>query len=152
MHANDFRFVTIPICPHIRKFILKYYNVTEPVTVKMGTLLATRFNYVFRMKQKRYNRKIERITEEMTFRLCYDLYRLNNDVNKGILINNEMDQMFRACLCHWVQAYQFLRIPERKGVKDFAKFYELSEDDFGLESLYKIWMRFKNRPHRTVGT
>lgn len=140
---NRTRF-TVPIFPHVRKFILKNYKVTDPIKVEDYNVLGKMVTLALRDNRKRvdYNDQYrDRLTASITIVLSKDQADLGPRIGKLIRINIHMDLIFKEHLLCWINALKGDGIPVNTACKMFLEYYNIEEKEYSLDAAYKYYQR-----------
>lgn len=112
---------TIPVFPHVKKFILKKYRLTNPIKTEETTSFGKSITLVLTKEQSEFGPR----------------------QNKLIRINQAMDDAFKEHLLTWVGAQQEAGIPAYAACKMFLQFYDIDEKEYTLDAAYRLWQRSK---------
>lgn len=138
---------TIPVFPHVKKFILKKYRLKNPIKTEETTSFGKSITLV--LKDNRLRLKYQdsqyrdRLTESLTLVLTKEQAEFGPRQNKLIRINQAMDDAFKEHLLTWVGAQQEAGIPAYAACKMFLQFYDIDEKEYTLDAAYRLWQRSK---------
>ena len=144
MHPKRNKF-TIPIFPHVKKFIIKN-NRGNPLKVEEYSTLGRIITLSLRDTRAsfEYNDQYrDRLTEKLTIILTDDQTKYGPRVQKLMRINIDMDRVFKEALIIWISAQKQQGIPPYTSCKLFLEHYALDESEYSLEAAYKYWQRSK---------
>lgn len=138
---------TIPVYPHVKKFILKKYRLRTPVKTEETTTFGKAITLV--LKDNRLRLKYQdsqyrdRLTASLTIVLTKEQSEFGPRQNKLIRINQAMDDAFKEHLLTWVSGQQEAGIPAYAACKMFLQFYDIDEKEYTLDAAYRLWQRSK---------
>ncbi len=135
--------VRVPIRPHLKKFILKHYKMEEPVPVQLPSLLGQQVFSLLRdrTRAKRIN---DKYTEVLTLVFCKEISRREVRLAKIILINHYFEKIFKSSMYLWTIAQDMEGRPAYHGIKDFLRYFGITEKEYSFESAHRAWLRYKN--------
>ena len=135
--------VRIPIRPHLKKFILKHYKMKEPVTVQLPSLLGQQVYSLLRdrTRPKRIN---DKFTDILTLELCDELARREVRLAKLILINHYFEKVFKSSMYLWTIAQDMEGRPAYHSIREFLRYFGITEKEYAFESAHRAWLRYKN--------
>lgn len=138
---------TIPVFPHVKKFILKKYRLRNPVKPEETTVFGQLITKVLkdnRMRLKYQDSQYrDRLTESLTIVLTKEQSEFGPRQYKLIRINQAMDDAFKEHLLTWVGAQQEAGVPAHAACKMFLQFYDIDEQEYTLDAAYRLWQRSK---------
>jgi hypothetical protein len=138
---------SIPVYPHVKKFILKKFRLHEPARAEeyntfgkfiMTALEDKRLRIDYNDSQFR-----DRLTASIKVNLTTHQAKFAPRLQKLIRINHAMDDAFKEHLVTWIQGQGAAGIPAYTACKMFLEFYEIDEKEYSLDAAYKIWQRTK---------
>lgn len=138
---------TIPVFPHVKKFILKKYRLKNPIKTEETTTFGKAITLA--LKDNRLRLKYQdsqyrdRLTESLTLVLTKEQSEFGPRPNKLIRINQAMDDAFKEHLLTWVGAQQEAGVPAHAACKMFLQFYDIDENEYTLDAAYRLWQRSK---------
>ena len=143
------KIVDFPIYPHLKKFILKFYDLREGEVVQVGmnNSIGIAMKHVIREK-KPLQRDIEKMTDRIQFELCTDIAHCEIRYSYIIAFNKSYNKVFKDHLILWIKAQAKAGINARQSVINFLKEYELDENEYSYDSAYRHWTRFKSPKKR----
>lgn len=137
---------TVPVFPHLKKFISKTYGTgmirTEETTV-LGRLVtaALRDNRINKGYKGLYGQYSP--TAEIQLWLTKEQTELGPRLNKLIRLNLDMDRVFKEALTGWIIAQEDSGMMAYTACKAFLKFYNIDDSEYSLDAAYKHWQRYK---------
>lgn len=138
---------TIPVFPHVKKFILKKYRLTSPIKTEETTTFGKSITLVLKDNRLRIkyqdSQYRDRLTESLTVVLTKEQAEFGPRQNKLIRINQAMDDAFKEHLLTWIGAQQEAGIPAYAACKMFLQFYDIDEKEYTLDAAYRLWQRSK---------
>jgi hypothetical protein len=144
VRRNEF---TIPVYPHVKKFILRKFRLQEPCRAEeyntfgkfiMNALEDKRLRLAYNDSQFR-----DRLTCSIKVLLTTEQIKTSPRLQKLIRINHAMDDAFKEHLVTWIQGQVAAGIPAYAACKMFLQFYDIDENEYSLDAAYKIWQRSK---------
>jgi hypothetical protein len=139
---------TIPVFPHVKKFILKKYRLTNPIKTEETTTLGKAITLALKDNRLRIkyqdSQYRDRLTESLTLVLTKEQSEFGPRANKLIRINQAMDDAFKEHLLTWIAGQQEAGIPAYAACKMFLQFYDIDEKEYTLDAAYRLWQRSKN--------
>jgi hypothetical protein len=138
---------SIPVYPHVKKFILKKFRLHEPARAEeyntfgkfiMNTLQDNRLRVDYNDSQFR-----DRLTASLQVNLTINQAKHAPRLQKLIRINHAMDDAFKEHLVTWIQGQNAAGIPAHTACKIFLEYYDIDENEYSLDAAYKIWQRSK---------
>lgn len=138
---------TIPVYPHVKKFILKKYRLREPVITEEYSSFGKSVTLALKDNRLRidYNDSQfrDRLKKSLKVVLTKEQMEFGPRLQKLIRINHAMDDAFKEHLITWVQAQFASGVPAYAACKMFLEFYRIDEKEYSLDAAYKLWQRAK---------
>ena len=138
---------TIPVFPHVKKFISKNYRLTHPFKTEENNTFGKSITLVLKDNRLRlkYNdsQYRDRLTESITLVLTKEQSEFGPRQNKLIRINQSMDDAFKEHMLTWIAGQQAAGISAHHACKLFLGFYDLDENEYSLDAAYRHWQRSK---------
>lgn len=136
---------TIPVFPHVKKFILQKFNVSNPVKTEEYTTLGRIVTLVLKDERSptssNNSQNRDRVTESLTIVLTKDQARMRPSMYKLVRINQAMDDAFKEHLLTWVDAQQESGISAHLACRMFLEFYDIDHKEYTHDAAYKLWQR-----------
>jgi hypothetical protein len=138
---------TVPIFPHLKKFIAKTYGAgvirTEESTV-LGRLVtaALRDNLGRRFSARDWPYEP---TETITILLTKDQAHLSPKQSKLLRINVDVSRMFRDSLIAWIIAQQEAGMMAYPACRAFLDLYGIEDEEYSIKTAYKQWQRVRDQ-------
>lgn len=135
---------TVPVFPHIKKFILKTYGQAEPVKVEEYNSLGKMVTLALRDNRTRADhndQQRDRVTATITIILGKEQTELGPRIGKLMRINNHVDVLFKEHLLIWIHALKADGIAPFTACKMFLEFYGIDEKEYSLDAAYKYYQR-----------
>lgn len=142
MHTAKRKSFTVPVFPHIKKFILKKYS--EPVKTEEYTSLGKMVSLALRdnrMTAEHNGQQRDRMKDRISIILTKEQAELSPRIGKLIRINHHIDQLFKDHLALWVDALRLDGIAAHSACKLFLKYYDIEESEYSLDAAYKFIQR-----------
>lgn len=137
---------TIPVFPHVKKFIEKKYQATGVIKTEEYTTLGKMVTLALRDGRRwtEYN-TIERkhLSDTITLHLTTEQLKLGPRTTKLLRINLDMDREFKSHLISWINAGSFVGIKPFNSCKNFLAYHRIDEKEYSLDAAYKYWQRLK---------
>lgn len=140
---------TISIKPHLKKFILKYLNTSEPIRIDSNNVHGKVFMAVSVAHPDASFKMIEDVySESLTFFLNKDLVRMRPKKREMQKINVYFDRLFKEILFQWAISAISAGDSASDGLRNFLKYYNISEDDYPWLNAHRAWMRYRKREYK----
>lgn len=137
---------TIPVFPHVKKFIEKKYQATGVIKTEEYTTLGKMVTLALRDGRRwtEYN-TIERkhLSDTITLHLTTEQLKLGPRTTKLLRINLDMDREFKSHLISWINAGTYVGIKPFNSCKNFLAYHRIDEKEYSLDAAYKYWQRLK---------
>jgi len=141
--------IEIPVEAHVRKYLVKLYGLEHTATKKTGIGLE-----VLNSLSKVVEKPEKRIGPQYKYVVYVPEFYFNT---KGHTVKRNALQHLGVCLGIQfdVAMCQFLDLRVSNGakalptLKEYLKFYDISEDDAKVETLYRVYQRFCKGPIKT---
>jgi hypothetical protein len=138
---------TIPIYPHVKKFILKNYGKyisgsginTEEYTI-LGKIVTLSLRET-RSRVKDNDQYRDRLTETICLVLTKEQTELSPRLHKLIRVNTDMDVIFKDHMLEWIQGQKVAGIPPYTACKMFLERYQIDDKEYSLDAAYRYWQR-----------
>ena len=140
--------ISISIKPHLKKFILKYLNTAEPVKLDGTHVLGKIFIAVNAVHHDSHAMKFaeKEYSETITFAFSYDMKRpKKRDLNK---VNRYFDMLFKEMMFQWALSELASGGTASDGLRNFLRYYNISEDDYAWLNAHRAWMRYNKREYK----
>lgn len=136
---------TIDVFPHVKKFILKKFQLSHPIKAEEYNTFGRLVTLVLkdnRMRLEYGNSQYRnRLTAKITIILTKEQSEFGPRLNKLLRINEAMDDAFKEHLLTWVAGQEAAGIPAHTACKMFLEFYDIDEKEYTLDAAYKLWQR-----------
>lgn len=150
------KLVTIPIYPHLKKFIFKFYEIPPDspfIDLERHTGLYVAMNSCIRSKQKKRSARdeytgTERYTEPVTFLLTSKLSRLTLTHAIVIRFSNEFDKLFKESFYQWVIAQDNSGLNNSEAIRSFKAHYNIIEGEYSFENFRRLWRRYNEKARK----
>jgi len=141
----NYETITIPIYPHLKKFILAEFELTEPVKVEKHSLLGRQI-YPLLRSPKRYQVKTD-LKESLRVVLSRPMEKFEREGKRSklALINKYYDKLFKICMYNWVQGQYNAGIPASQAIKNYLSYYQIREEEYSYEAAQRAWLRHRNK-------
>lgn len=140
---------TIYVKPHLKKFIPKYFNAKEPIKIDSTNVHGKVFTAVSVVMP---DASIKNISQNdypcpITFFLNKDLNRIRPKKRDLHKLNVYFDKLFKEIMFQWVLSSISAGGYASDGIKNFLKYYNISEDDYSWNSAHRAWMRYYRKEY-----
>lgn len=135
---------TIPVYPHVKKFLLKEYPS------KANTIKAEEYRLLGKMitlclkdniEASNYNDQYrDRLTEEINIIITARQAAMSPRIGKLIRINQHIDALYKEHLLVWIKSLRAEGLAPHTATKLFIKYYDLQEKD--QINAYQFWLRY----------
>lgn len=135
---------TVPVFPHVKKFILKQYKTSEPVKVEEYNSLGKMVTLALRDNRTRADQNDQqrnRVTSSITIILGKEQTELGPRLGKLMRINTHIDVIFKEHLLCWIEALKKDGIAPFTACKMFLEYYGIDEKEYSLDAAYKYYQR-----------
>lgn len=140
--------ISVPIKPHLKKFYLKTYELTEPVKLEEDTILGSYVMSVLQDKRGPANPNFsnkgyisELITDTLKLSLSDALVKRSPRISKLIRINIFLQHIFKLAVIVYIKASIKSGVNAYTACKMFLETYNFDESDYTLDGIQKIWTR-----------
>lgn len=139
--------ISIPMAPHIKKWICKKYEVEDVFYVSAKTVIGLTIMGLAKMKVKAHKSN-DQYTETLTLSFGGDFSR--NELRQCFIamVNVYFTKLFKDEMYTHIRAVDAHGIPAYPAVQDFLKMYDIEEHEFQKTSAYTAFLRYKNRRPR----
>lgn len=137
---------TIPVFPHVKKFIQKKYRSSSQVICEEYTTLGKLVTLALRDGRQTTQQNSKALlrkhhSEEITLLLTSEQTRLSPRLGKLLRINVDMDREFKAHMITWIEAGKAMNVPPYTSCKMYLVHYMIDEKEYSLDAAYKYWQR-----------
>ena len=143
--------LTIFVKPHLKKFLPKYLNTIEPIKIDSTNVHGK----VFIAVSMTHPDVAIKFTEKeypcpLSFSMNKDLIRIRpkkKDIQK---INVYFDKLFKEIMFQWALSAIYSGGFASEGIRNFLKYYRISEDDYSWPNAHRAWMRYSRREYENT--
>lgn len=140
--------IAINIKPHLKKFLLKYFNHPEPIPILSNNVHAKVFIAVAMVHPDvTQNFKNKEYSESLSFKLNYDLIRYRPKPTQLHKVNIYFDKLFKEIMYQWAISAQCSDNFASGGIRNFLKYYNIREDEYSWDVAWRAWQRYKNQEY-----
>lgn len=139
---------TIPVFPHVKKFILKKYRADTVVKTEEYTTLGKLVTLALRDARQwtEYNTiHRKQLSETIVLHLTVEQMKLGPKISKLLRLNVDMDREFKSHLVSWIHAGTAVGIAPFNSCKNYLIYYKIDEKEYSLDAAYKYWQRISKR-------
>lgn len=137
--------ISIPIKPHLKKFVLFVLEAREPFAVRERDILG---RAIIKAIQETRARKFERVLDKYTARikvvLTKEMRERSPRLNRIIHMNATLEMEFGDAIVLWVKAQRKLGSPANEACKDFLRALKIDESEYSYDAAYKVWQRYND--------
>lgn len=143
---------TVPIFPHVKKFLAHRYGLKSPIKVSENISLGKIVTLsLIDKRQRTLSRTMQRdaeskINSELVLVLTEDQVRMGPRINKLIAINTDIDQIFKEHLITYIMAQKSIGIPVKTACRSFLAEMGINESEYSIDAAYKHWQRTTTEP------
>ena len=148
--AQELKSFTIPILPHLKKFILKFHRTNEPLKVEATNSVGIVLQRVVTNKKKVNPKDIDRYTDRLRVDLNKVISNWECRPSYLIMFNVEYDRFFKECLFTWVLSQENMGINNSQAIKNFLEYYNIREDEYSWNTAFRAWTRWKNGEYSRI--
>lgn len=139
---------TVPVYPHVKKFILKQYNLSEPVRTEeyksLGKLVT--LSLLDRRPHAEFNDQYrDRLKANLVICLTKEQSKLSPRLSKLMRINIHIDVLFKEHLLVWINSLGQDGIAPYTACRIFLEYYGIDENEYSLDAAYKYFQRTKSK-------
>lgn len=135
--------ISIPIKPHIKKFVLFVMEAQEPFIVRERDILG---RAIIKAIQETRSRKFDRVLDKYTARikvvLTKEMRERSPMIRRIIHMNTYLEMEFGDAIILWVKAQRKLGSPDSEACKDFLRTLKIDETEYSYDAAYKVWQRY----------
>lgn len=139
--------ITLYVKPHIKRFIPRYLNTPEPVFISLDSIHGKIFaaSCFVNKDGSRIYEKDDAYSEVLVIDINKDLSRMH--LNKAGIqkANIYLEKLFIETMCQWALASVHSGGFASDGIRNFLKYYRVSEDHYSWNSAHRAWMRYYRR-------
>jgi hypothetical protein len=136
---------TIPVFPHVKKFIVKHYRSSATIKVEEYNVLGKFVTLALRdnrNSEENNDQYRNRLTAEITIVLTKEQAELSPRLNKLLRVNVDMDRIFKDHLITTIHMLGAAGIPPYNACKMFLEYYDIDDQEYSLDAAYKFWIRY----------
>ncbi len=141
--------ISVPIKPHLKKFYLKCYDLTEPVKLEEDTILGSYVMSVLQDKRGLANNVnsqfkgyvSELLTDTIKLQLSKVMMERSPRVIKLVRINIFLQHIFKHSVIVFVKASIKSGYNAYNACKMFLEAYDFDEGEYTLDGIHQIWKR-----------
>lgn len=144
---------TIPVFPHVKKFILKNTRASGSIKVEEYTVLGKLITLALRDSSVgAENNDIyrDRITASITVVLSKRQAELGPRLSKLMRINVDIDRVFKDHLLTSIYSLADAGIPPYKACRMFLERYNIDESEYSADAAYRFYQRSKSGKSKTA--
>jgi hypothetical protein len=142
---------TIPIKPHLKKFLLFTMEVKEPVVITERDMLGSAIMKVLQeTRNHKFDNVLEGYTERLKLVLTESMRKRSPRLHRLVYINTQLEKDFQTGLLLWVRAQKLAGIPAKTAIINFLAALKIDENEYSYDAAAKAWIRF-NEASRNKG-
>ena len=137
---------TIYVKPHLKKFLLRYFNTAEPIKIDSTNVHGKVFMAVSLVHKDAVNVKFsdQEYSSPLSFDLSHEMKRIRPKKRDLLKINIYFDKLFKEAMFQWTIATWEAGQTESDGLRNFLRYYRISEDEYSWLNAHRAWMRYKS--------
>jgi hypothetical protein len=135
---------TIPIFPHVKKFIAHRYGLRSPIKVSENLSLGKMISFALMDKRHRNlasEPHHDGMTDSVTLILTEDQLRMTPRIKRLIVINTDFHQLFKEHLMTYILAQKSMGVPAKAACRNYLSDMGINEKEYSIESAYKYYQR-----------
>lgn len=138
---------TIPVFPHVKKFILKSTRASGAIKVEENTMLGKIVTLALLDNSTRdgNNDASRRATASVTLTLTKRQVDLRPGIIKLMRINVDIDRVFKDHLLTTIYSLADAGIPSYQACRMFLGRYNINESEYSTDVAYRFFQRSKER-------
>lgn len=145
--------IKVPIKPHLKKFFLKTYHLSEPVKVEEDTILGNQVMAILQDKRQVNGKDLNNITshfngsgsdlltETLQISLSKSMIERSPRIAKLVRINLFLQHIFRHSVILFINGCTKSGVNPYNACKQFLQLYEFDENEYSLDGVHQIWKR-----------
>lgn len=143
---------TIPIKPHLKKFVLYTMEAIEPVMVTERDLLGRSIMKVLQETRKHtFDNVLDSYTDRIKIILTDDMRKRSPRLHRLLYMNTELEKHFRDALLIWIRAQRKMGSPVNEACKNFLATLKIDDQEYSYDAAYKVWQRFNDVKRKNIG-
>lgn len=143
------KYISVPFLPHLKKFLLLHHKVSEPVPVRLNSLLG-KITYSTLISKKQVTKSNDRYDDTIMLEFSQDINNLEKRISSLIKINEFYDKFFKDVMIGWILAQDEVGIAPYASIQSFLRKYGITEKEYALETAYRHWQRYKNSEYHSL--
>lgn len=153
VHPSHLGIFNVPIKPHLKKFFLKTYHLSEPIKIEEDSILGNQVMAILQDKRSVNGKDLNNInsqfngsgsdllTETLQITLSAEMNKRSPRVAKLVRINLFLQFMFRHSVIVFIEGCQKSGVNPYNACKQFLQLYEFDENEYSLDGVHQIWKR-----------
>lgn len=138
--------LSVPIKPHLKKFVLYVLDAREPVIVRERDILGRAIiKAIQETRTRRFDRVLDQYTARIKVVLTKEMRERSPRLNRIIHMNTTIEQEFWDAIVLWVKAQRRMGSPADGACKDFLNTLKIDETEYSYDAAYKQWQRYNKR-------
>lgn len=150
----------MPIKPHLKKFYLLTYDLSEPVKVEEDSILGNQVMAILQDKRsvngKEFNYinsqfsgdGLDLLTETIELSLSAEMQKRSPRIAKLVRINLFLQHMFRHSVILFIKGCVRSGVNPYNACKQFLQAYDFDDNEYSLDGIHQIWKRYQNTTMR----
>lgn len=155
VNASQLGIIKVPIKPHLKKFFLKTYHLSEPVKLEEDSILGNQVMAILQDKRSVNGKDLnninshfngsgsELLTDTLQLTLSKSMTERSPRVGKLIRINVFLQHSFRQAVIIYIKGCMNSGVNAYAACKQFLKLYEFDESEYSLDGVHQIWKRYQ---------
>lgn len=153
VNTSQLGIIKVPIKPHLKKFFLKTYHLSEPVKLEEDTILGNHVMAILLDKREVNGKDLNNIssqfngngsdllTDTIELTLSDAMNERSPRVAKLVRINLFLQHMFRHSVILFINGCMKSGVNPYNACKQFLQLYEFDENEYSLDGVHQIWKR-----------
>lgn len=137
------KFISIPVKPHLKKFILKRYGQVEPLQVAENSVIGKHIMSML-IDKRDFENSNDEYSDIIQLQLSQAMYKRSPRIKNLIRINYYLENDFKEALFIWVHAKIDSGINPYNATREFVEFYNFSPTEYTHDAAQRAWLRHKN--------
>lgn len=152
MNPAQLGVIKVPIKPHLKKFFLRTYHLSEPVKLEEDSILGNQVMAILQDKRSingkemnnlNYGSADDLLTDTLAIVLSTEMQKRSPRVQKLIRINFFLQHMFRHSVIVFIEASIKSGVNAYAACRQFLETYNYDESEYSLDGIHQIWKRHR---------
>lgn len=140
--------ITIYVSSFSKKILQTRYGEIEPFKISRSDGIYHHLTAEPLKQNKTTFTKINKLLQEtVKIQISDTLFRRLKACKRNVYVGEHLHKIMQEKMLEFVEAQVLVGLPAQRALKNFLEYYNISEDDYSLETAYTAWKRFKNNFH-----